>query len=93
MPADHEPVSPREVSDLLADLRRLSCLGSSADPAERLVFFERKADLLTRIANRDGTDDARAAASGAREQLAQIRAGQAGPSAQHRQDRREGGGA
>ncbi len=91
MPAEPEPVSPREVSEFLAEVARLSRCGLPTDPAERLAFFERKADLLTRIADRDGTDDARAAASGAREQLAQIRAGQAGPSAQHQEDRSERG--
>ena len=91
MPAEPEPVSPREVSEFLAEVARLSRCGLSADPAERLAFFERKADLLTRIADRDGGGEAHAVARGAREQLAQIRAGHAGPSAPHRQDRPGGG--
>jgi hypothetical protein len=78
MPATDRPVSPDEVSRFLAELRRLSEAGPHADPAERLAFFERKADLLTRIAKRDGTDEKRAVAEAACRQLAQIRAERSG---------------
>jgi len=84
MPADHEPVSPREVSEFLTEVLRLSRSGLPDDPAERLAFFERKADLLTRIAEGDGSDEARAVARAAREQLARVRAGQPPQSAQDR---------
>jgi hypothetical protein len=93
MPAEHEQVSPREVSEFLAEVARLSRSGLPADPAERLAFFEHKADLLTRIAACQGTDDAHAVARGAREQLARMRAGQAGQFAWCREDRPYGGSA
>ena len=76
MPADAEPVSVAEVTAFLADTRRLTRTGPDIDPAEWLAFIERKADLLTRIAAQDGTDESAAVAHAAREQLAQLRAGQ-----------------
>jgi len=79
MPADEEPVSMAEVSAFLAETLRLSRSRADIDPAELLAHIERKADLLTRIADRDGTDEARAVANAAREQLARLRAAQTPP--------------
>ncbi len=76
MPADAEPVSVAEVTAFLADTLRLTRTGPGIDPAEWLAFIERKADLLTRIAEQDGTDEARAVAQAACVQLAQLRAAQ-----------------
>jgi hypothetical protein len=73
MPADAEPVSVAEVTAFLADTLRLTRTGPGIDPAEWLAFIERKADLLTRIAAQNGTDEAHAVAQDAREQLAQLR--------------------
>jgi hypothetical protein len=81
MPADAEPVSMAEVTAFLADTLRLTRTGPDIDPAEWLAFIERKADLLTRIADQDGTDEARAVAQGASEQLAQLRTTQSEPPA------------
>ncbi len=67
-------MSPSEVSRFTAELRRLSEAGPQADPVERLALFERKADLLTRIAERDGTEEKRAVAEAAWQQLAEVRA-------------------
>ena len=73
MPADAEPVSVAEVTAFLADTRRLTRTGPHIDSAEWLAFIERKADLLTRIADQDGTGEAQAVAQAAREQLVQLR--------------------
>ena len=81
MPADAEPVSMAEVTAFLADALRLTRTGPDIDPAERLAFIERKANLLTRIAGQDGTGEARAVAKAAREQLAQLRTAQSLPPA------------
>jgi hypothetical protein len=81
MPADREPVSMAEVTAFLADSLRLSRTGADIDPAELLAYVERKASLLTRIADQDGTDESRAVAQAAREQLAQLRAEQSPPPA------------
>ena len=58
MPADEEPVSMAEVSAFLAETLPASRSRADIEPAELLVYIERKADLLTRIADRDGTDEA-----------------------------------
>jgi hypothetical protein len=79
MPADAEPVSVAEVTAFLADTLRLTRTGPGIDPAEWLAFIERKADLLTRIAAQNGTDESRAVAQAAREQLAQLHAAQSTP--------------
>jgi hypothetical protein len=61
-------VRPGEISDLLDQLRQLdSCTTPAAVAAARLAFFDRKADLLTRIAADLGTDEAREVAAIARE--------------------------
>jgi hypothetical protein len=79
MPADVEPVSMAEVTAFLADTLRLSHTAPGIDPAEWIAYIERKADLLTQIADQDGTDESRAVAQAAREQLAQLRAAQSRP--------------
>jgi hypothetical protein len=76
MPADAEPVSTAEVTAFLPGTLRLTRTGPDIDPAGWLAFIERKADLLTRIADQDGTDEARTVAQAAREQFAQLRTAQ-----------------
>ncbi|GAB3210650.1 hypothetical protein ACQEU5_08690 [Marinactinospora thermotolerans] len=44
------PVSTREISEFLALVRERSTDPTPPTPAEDVVFFERKADLLSRIA-------------------------------------------
>jgi hypothetical protein len=68
-------VSPGEISDLLDQLRHLdSHTSPAAAAAARLAFFDRKADLLTRIAADLGTDEAREVAAKARTYAAELRA-------------------
>ncbi|MGO9080189.1 MAG: hypothetical protein ACLQDY_14275 [Streptosporangiaceae bacterium] len=62
-------VTPGEISDLLDQLQP----GVLSSPAAVLAFFDRKADLLTRIAAEQGTDAARQAAAAARAQAAELR--------------------
>ncbi|MGO9079857.1 MAG: hypothetical protein ACLQDY_12555 [Streptosporangiaceae bacterium] len=65
-------VSPGEISDLLGQLD--SHMSPAAAAAARLAFFDRKADLLTRIANDLDTDEARAVAANACARAAELRA-------------------
>jgi hypothetical protein len=68
-------VSPGEISALLDQLRQLATHSSPAvSAAARLAFFERKADLLTRIAADLGTAEAREVAANARTYAAELRA-------------------
>jgi hypothetical protein len=65
-------VRPSEISDLLDQLGQL---GSDCDRSARLAFFDRKADLLARIADDLGTDEAREVAAAASAQAAACRTG------------------
>jgi hypothetical protein len=68
-------VTPGEISDLLDQLRQLATYSSPAAAAgARLAFFERKADLLTRIAVDLGTAEAHEVAADARARAAGLRA-------------------
>ncbi len=69
-------VAPGEIADLLDQLNRLdTCTSPAAATAARLAFFDRKADLLTRIADEVGTEEARQVAAEARAQAAELRTG------------------
>ena len=68
-------VTPGEISDLLDQFRHLAQAHGQATPADRLAYFERKADLLARIAAHLGTDEAREVAAAARAQVTALRAG------------------
>lgn len=68
------PVSPREISAFLALVRERSACRVPPTPAEDVAFFERKADLLTRIAADSLDLDAVGAAANARAQLDAARA-------------------
>ncbi len=65
-------VQPGEISALLDQLRQLR---PDTDPTVRLAYFDRKANLLTRIAADLDTDDARQVAADARAQAAELRIG------------------
>jgi len=68
-------VSPGEISDLLDQLRHLDNHATpAAAAAARLAFFDRKADLLTRIAADLDTQEAREVAANARARAAELRA-------------------
>jgi hypothetical protein len=64
-------VTPAEISELLSAARKLPL---NAPLGEQIAYFERKADLLTRIAAADDTADARAAAAEAWDQVAALAA-------------------
>lgn len=63
------PVSPREISEFLALVRERSTNRVPSTPAEDVVFFERKADLLSRIAAHSFDPEAVEVAAIARAQL------------------------
>jgi hypothetical protein len=65
-------VTPGEISALLDQVRQLT---PDCDPGERLAYFDRKADLLTRVAEDLGTIDAHEVAAGARAYAAALRSG------------------
>jgi hypothetical protein len=44
-------VLPQEIAELLLERRRLAMLGKTITPVERLAYYERKANLLQRIAD------------------------------------------
>lgn len=48
MNRDNSP-TPREIADLMARIRRLSDLGTAADPSEREAVLAAKRELLARI--------------------------------------------
>jgi hypothetical protein len=62
-------VTPAEISELLRIARLLP---PNAPLAEQIAYFERKADLMSRIAADTGTADARAAAAEAWDQVAAL---------------------
>jgi len=64
-------VTPGEISELL---RVASLLPPNAPLAEQIAYFERKADLMSRIAADTGTADARTAAAEAWDQVAALAA-------------------
>jgi hypothetical protein len=64
-------VTPAEISDLLRVARLLP---PNAPLGEQIAYFERKADLLSRIAADTNTADARAAAAEAWDQVAALAA-------------------
>ena len=73
----HPPGQPRrvtagEIADLLDQLHHPTLI---ATPEAVLAFFGLKADLLTRIADDVGTDEARQVAAEARAEAAELRTG------------------
>lgn len=62
-------VSPGEIADLLDQLRRLP---PGAPLADQLTWHQRKAALLSRIADALGDPEARQVAAGARAQAAAL---------------------
>lgn len=67
-------VTPGEISDLLDQMRQLDTITSPAAAiTARLAYFERKADLLTRIADDLGTADSRDVAAHARAYATELR--------------------
>ncbi len=65
-------VTPGEISALLDQARQLT---ADSDPHERLAYFERKADLLSRVAADLGTVDAAEVAADACAYAAALRSG------------------
>jgi hypothetical protein len=65
-------VTPGEISALLDQARQLT---PDTDPGERLAYFDRKADLLTRVAADLGTLDSHEVAAAARAYAAALRSG------------------
>ena len=64
-------VTPAEISDLLTTARTLPL---DAPPAQRLAYFEDKAELLTRVAARLDTPEAHEVAAEAWDQVAAVTA-------------------
>jgi hypothetical protein len=67
-------VTPGDIADLLDQARGLGLPGEASD-ADRLAYFERKADLLTHLAEDLATIDAHDIAADARAYAAALRAG------------------
>ncbi len=67
MSAQPRRVTPAEISDLLTTARNLPL---DAPPAQRLAYFEDKAELLTRVAARLDTPEAHEVAALAWDQVA-----------------------
>jgi hypothetical protein len=72
-------VTPAEISDLLATARNLPF---DAPPAQRLAYFEDKAEQLTRVAARLDTTEAHEVAAEAWDQVATLAAELRGTGAQ-----------
>jgi hypothetical protein len=68
-------VTPGEIADLLDQVRGLTAQSPLAD---RLVYHERKADLLSRIAATLGTAEARQVAADAWDQVRALAASSGG---------------
>ncbi len=71
-PGQPSRVAPGEIADLIDQLHPPAL---KAMPEAVLALLDRKADLLTRIADEVGTDEARQVAAEARAQAAGLRTG------------------
>jgi hypothetical protein len=63
-------VTPGEISALLDQARRLAA--EDASPADQLAYYERKAQLLSRIATTLDTPEAHQVAADARQQVTML---------------------